>query len=275
MNDDESAADRRTDPDGDDELDVGLDVAPRSHLWVFPVIAVLVVLGFGIAAFMILSGGDSDASVGPEGVPVQNVPDLASAKSTVKGTAVNGITCRPSMGQGVEYHIHQHVNIFVNGTQKRLPAGIGITEPYWEQQIDGYPFINNSAKSCVYWLHTHANDGIVHVESPTTRTFTLGDFFDVWNQPLSATQVGPAKGPVTAYLDGKRYADPRSIPLTEGGVIQLNVGEPEVPFKDMDFTVKNVCGDGTLSCSPTGADMNMGDGGAASSPSGASTHSHS
>jgi hypothetical protein len=30
--------------------------------------------------------------------------------------------------------------------------------------------------SCFMWLHTHAADGIVHIESPVTRTFTLVAF---------------------------------------------------------------------------------------------------
>src|SRR5581483_12030445 len=29
-------------------------------------------------------------------------------------------------------------------------------------------------------LHTHEPDGIIHVESPVNRKFTLGEFFDVW-----------------------------------------------------------------------------------------------
>jgi hypothetical protein len=29
-------------------------------------------------------------------------------------------------------------------------------------------------------LHTHDATGIIHVESPTRRSFNLGDFFDVW-----------------------------------------------------------------------------------------------
>jgi hypothetical protein len=41
---------------------------------------------------------------------------------------------------------------------------------------------------------THANDGIIHIESPVQRTYTLGQFFDVWQQPLSPTRVGPAPG---------------------------------------------------------------------------------
>jgi hypothetical protein len=83
--------------------------------------------------------------------------------------------------------------------------------------------------SCFYWLHTHAADGIIHIESPSQRIYTLGDFFDVWGQPLSRTRVGPARGPVTAIYDGKVYrGNPRDIPLTAHAQIQLEVGRPLV-----------------------------------------------
>ena len=61
------------------------------------------------------------------------------------------------------------------------------------------PFVETG--SCFYWLHTHAEDGIIHVESPsTTETFTLGQFFAEWGIPLSSTQVGPATGKLTVFF---------------------------------------------------------------------------
>ncbi len=221
-----------------------------SAMWMFPVIAALVVVGFGIATYLVLRGPTSSA-VGPEGVPIQDVPDLAPRDTTVDGETVNGIACAPSMGLDIEYHTHQLVTIYVDGEQLRIPAGVGITGPLWEQELEGGRFINNSAKGCVYWLHTHADDGVLHVESPEKRVFTLGDFFDIWDQPLSPTRLGPATGPVVAFVDGEEFeGDPRDIRLTDGLVLQLNVGEPVVPFEPKEFTVDNVCGDGTLSCSP-------------------------
>ncbi len=45
-------------------------------------------------------------------------------------------------------------------------------------------------KTCLYPLHVHDGEpNIIHIESPIQKTYTLGNFFDIWGQPLSATQV--------------------------------------------------------------------------------------
>jgi len=86
------------------------------------------------------------------------------------------------------------------------------------------------------WLHTHAADGIIHTESPIDRTYTLGDFFDIWGQPLDHEQVGPAHGPVTALLNGRVFiGNPRSIPLLAHAQIQLEVGKPLVAPEQIAF----------------------------------------
>jgi hypothetical protein len=92
------------------------------------------------------------------------------------------------------------------------------------------------AGTCFYWLHTHAADGIIHIESPIARTFTLGDFFDVWGQKLGPERVGPSPGPVTALIDGHVYrGNPRDIPLTAHAQIQLEVGRPLVAPVSITF----------------------------------------
>jgi hypothetical protein len=83
--------------------------------------------------------------------------------------------------------------------------------------------------TCFYWLHIHAPDGIIHIESPVQRTYSLGDFFDEWRQPLGPNQVGPARGHVTAIYNGRVYqGNPRNIPLGAHAQIQLEVGRPLV-----------------------------------------------
>lgn len=208
--------------------------------------AVVVLVALGIGLGLGLSG--SSAAATPEGVPIQNVPDLASPDSTVSGATVDGITCRKTMDQGVSYHIHVHVAIFVNGQQMRIPAGAGIVPPRVAEPAPGGVFVDNSTTSCLYWLHVHANDGIIHVEAPHQQAFTLSQFFAIWNQPLSTNQVGPAQGPVVAFVNGKRFAgNPGDIPLVNLEAVQLDVGNPVVPFKPIHFHVTGSC---SSSCAP-------------------------
>jgi hypothetical protein len=86
------------------------------------------------------------------------------------------------------------------------------------------------------WLHTHAADGIVHIESPVDRTFTLGDFFDVWGQQLTRRRVGPAHGRVTALGDGRvSMGNPRTISLLAHSEIEIEVGRPLVAPEHIAF----------------------------------------
>ena len=158
-------------------------------------------------------------------------PVLAPASTTTPGTTVDGIQCAPI--EQLAYHIHSHLQVYVDGQPRQVPAAIGLIDPVYEQTPNGLFY---GAQKCYYWLHTHTNDGIIHIESPTPRIYTLGDFFDEWRQPLGATQVGPATGKVTAFFNGKRWTkSPREIPLIPHGVIQLDVGTPAVPFQDVSF----------------------------------------
>ena len=231
--------------DGDGYEDDGY--RRRFPRWAIALLVLIVVAGGGIG----LGLGLSSHSVAPtpEGVPIQDVPDLAPASSTVDGSTVDGITCRKSMDQTEAYHIHDLVKVFVNGQPRRLPAGAGIAAPRLPEHLTSGLFMENSPEGCLYWLHVHANDGILHIESPIKHTFTLGQFFDLWGQPLSSDQVGPAHGPVVAFLDGKRFeGNPRDIPLVVHGNIQLDVGTPVVAFQPQSFNVKGICGAGTLNC---------------------------
>ncbi len=173
----------------------------------------------------------SMGSTGPEGIPIPNGPPLASAALSAAGQTVDGIQCLSN--EQTLFHIHAHLTIFVNGSPRQIPAGIGIPGAQSQNSPQG-PFV--SSGSCFYWLHTHAADGVIHIESPVQRTYTLGDFFDEWGQPLGPNQVGPATGPVTAIYNGKRYeANPRDIPLNAHAQIQLEVGTPLVAPESVSF----------------------------------------
>jgi hypothetical protein len=161
--------------------------------------------------------------LGPEGVPIPHSRALAPPRLLVNGQQIDGITCQA--GEQVLFHIHAHLTIFVHGRPREVPAGIGIAPPYEVEQTGSGQFIDGA--TCFMWLHTHSADGIIHTESPTSRTYRLGDFFDIWGQQLSRQRVGPARGHVTALLDGRAFTgNPRLIPLSPHAQIQLEVGKP-------------------------------------------------
>ena len=179
----------------------------------------------GVVGVVLLTDTGSSTTAAP---PAAGGP-LAPLGTAATGASVDGIQCNSA--EGAVYHIHAHLAIYVNGQQRTIPAGIGIAPPLQEQEGDSGLFV--SGGSCFYWLHTHTEDGVIHIEAPVQISLTLGDFFDIWGQPLSATQVGAVKGPLTIYVDGQRQSvDPRTIPLTAHTLIQLDVGgnTPPQPF---------------------------------------------
>ena len=174
----------------------------------------------------------SPGTTGPEGAPIPSAPPLADLGKAATGQDVDGIKCETS--EQVAYHIHAHLAIYVDGKPRQVPFGIGIPDPV-TQQANGYPFVVSG--KCFSWLHTHMSDGVIHVESPSQRGYTLGQFFDLWGQPLSAAQVGPVTGTVTAFYRGKPYtgSDLRTIPLTAHADIQLDIGQPLVAPEVTNF----------------------------------------
>jgi hypothetical protein len=134
--------------------------------------------------------------------------------------------------EATQVHYHAALQILDNGTMHPIPGGIGITG-------------GQAAPTCFYWLHVHsANPDVIHIESPATRTFTLGDFFKVWDawstntggphESLSSTQVSTLTistgQQVFVYVDlqdgkGPKLwdGDPNSIELKSHEVITVEI----------------------------------------------------
>lgn len=114
------------------------------------------------------------------------------------------------------YHIHAHLSIYINGTLSPIPQNMGIAS-------DG---------SCYYWLHTHDTTGVIHIESPTQKDYTLGNFFDEWSTNFSSlgypSQLALSTG-WQVWIDGKPYTgDFRNIPLTAHELITMAYNSPRV-----------------------------------------------
>ncbi len=137
----------------------------------------------------------------------------ARAQSMMSGLPIDGIRC-DAQEYAVE-HIHAHLQLFDRGRGVQIPAQIGI------MPIAG----------CLYWVHTHATDGIIHIEAPTTRAFTLGQFFDIWDKDLSRTAAGPVHASrgrlLRVTVNGHLWTrDPRSIALRDREEIVIQNGPP-------------------------------------------------
>ncbi len=79
------------------------------------------------------------------------------------------LLCDDEMAGG--FHIHPILEIVVNGENVPVPTNIGVQQ------------------TCMTALHTHTPDGVIHVESPEKRDYTLADFFAVWNQPFNKDEI--------------------------------------------------------------------------------------
>jgi hypothetical protein len=129
------------------------------------------------------------------------------------GLPIAGIACDAMEGQRL--HIHQHLTILDRGKPVPIPPNVG--------QVP--------ARGCLYWVHTHTPDGIIHIEAPAERAFTLGDFFQIWGQPLSRTRAASAQAPagktLRVWVDGRAYTgDPQKIVLARHTDVVIESGPP-------------------------------------------------
>jgi hypothetical protein len=115
--------------------------------------------------------------------------------------------------EGSALHIHQHLDLFIDGKSVVIPAGIGI------DQAGGF----------ISTIHTHDETGVIHVESPTVETFTLGQFFDIWGVRFTANCIGGYCADDTrtlkVYSNGALYSgDPRTLALSAHEEIAIVYG---------------------------------------------------
>ena len=142
----------------------------------------------------------------------------------------------PERKETLIYHVHAHLDVFVNRKVIRVPAGIGINiadpgvrrfkEPNGSVAYGG---IELCAKPCISPLHTHDNTGVIHTETRTPRPNRLSQFFTEWGVRLSRACVGGYCNPtpIRWYVNGKRFSgNPRDILLTDKKEIALVIGTP-------------------------------------------------
>jgi hypothetical protein len=163
-----------------------------------------------VLAFTLRRSTGPDLLTGPAPWP-NNTQGLATRMQDA------GLPSLTAMEQ-LDFHIHQHLDIFVDGNPVTVPANIGID-----------PSVGIAV------LHTHDDTGVIHVESPVAQDFTLRNFFDVWGVRLTDTCIGgycnDGTRTLRVYVDGKpATVGVRDVVLTEHEEIVLAYGtESELP----------------------------------------------
>ena len=146
-----------------------------------------------------------------------------------QGQPVDGLSCYGPRNQTTFeyiYHAHTHLAIYKDGVRLAIPQLVGVA--------------GNDADystTCFYPLHTHDFTGTLHVEPNNYDRVTLGQFFNIWGQPLTRTNVaGQLNTPVVVYVrDGGNLriyqGDPAAIELKSYRSIVIQLGTPlaEVP----------------------------------------------
>ena len=116
--------------------------------------------------------------------------------------------------EGFAVHIHQHLEVFIHGKAVDVPAAIGF----------------NPMARFISPIHTHDGSGIIHIESPTPTTLTLGQFMDVWGVRFTASCIGgycaDQKNSLKLFVNGAvKEGDPRALVLTDHPVIVITYGD--------------------------------------------------
>lgn len=178
----------------------------RRLRWIALAVAVLAVIG-GVTAYVVLRSPPLPGLLTSTPPWPANSVDLAQRLQKI------GLPQLTIEGEAV--HIHQHLDINVNGVGEKVPQGIGI----------------HQSPNFLSAIHTHTSDGVVHVESPTKRVFTLGQFFDVWGLRFDEKCLGAycaqSNAFLEVYVNGKIVqGDPREVILAEHQEIFVFFGNP-------------------------------------------------
>jgi hypothetical protein len=202
------------------------DADARKALPYLAAFSALGIIGLILAIFLLTRAGGSAAP--PTPVDFATLPGLQTG-APPWDTGAAGLDDRlrplglPQLGaEGQVVHIHQHLDLWVNGKKVKVPAFIGI-----------------QPSSYITSLHTHDDTGLIHVESPVKRRYNLGEFFGVWGVRLNKSCISDLCDNTTGngvkmWVNGTRYVgNPADLELKSHQEIALVFGKPpaQIPQK--------------------------------------------
>lgn len=138
-------------------------------------------------------------------------PAPADAAAAVRAAGLPMLT-----EEGAVEHIHAHLDVRVDGQPVEVPAYLGV----------------DTKKSNISPLHTHDGTGVIHIESPVKRQFSLGELFSEWGVSLSENNIGSLRAAdgktLRVYVNGTlRPGNPAAIMFNAHDEIALVYGAPQ------------------------------------------------
>lgn len=141
------------------------------------------------------------------------INNFSNIDTTATPKNISGITCDKT--EHLIYHNHTKLVINNENASLIVPEGIGILP-----------------NECIFWLHTHDDSGIIHVESPFETSFSLGQFLQVWNTFDNSSIVNDILNQniqvnASILLENQSVvlpsADILTIPLENNAIVTLHI----------------------------------------------------
>jgi hypothetical protein len=106
-------------------------------------------------------------------------------------------------------HYHANLEISIRGENRIIPTSTGVTS------------------TCMSGIHTHGDDGTLHIETPGDMEARIEHFFTIWDQPLSETQLMEAtvgQGElITMTVDGVVVEDYQNHIFVDGQQVTIKL----------------------------------------------------
>jgi hypothetical protein len=186
-----------------------------------------------IAALIVLAlcTGCGETVVAPE----PGIDPAVAAREGLLPTAIgNGPeflpeprTLGPCAAGPIQGRYRAHVELFGRRHAVVIPAGIGLREPF---EREHHRIVDAACRAPARTLDPA---GVIDFDRPG---LTLGDVFAIWGKPLTRDRMADFRGPVSAFVGGRRVTgDPAAIPLRDGAQIVLQVGGYIPPHRSFLF----------------------------------------
>jgi hypothetical protein len=198
------------------------------------IVAAVAIAGTAVALNQKSSSNPSSTPSALEGMQHTEAPWTSGTLGLKQRLQAMGL---PVLSQeALAFHIHMLLQVYVDGKAVPVPQDVGI----------------DKVQQFITVLHTHDTSGIIHVESPIQKNYTLGQFFDVWGVPFSSSTLGAYSNSgdkqIRVFLNGKPYsADPQGLVLKQHEDIVVTFGTQKQLPKPIPSTYSGTI---STSCAP-------------------------